>query len=380
MKKEDICIHLDDSCDKFLGAVVPPVFQTSLFVDYDGVDENERYAYTRVSNPTTKIVEAKIAALEKGEAAKCFSSGMGAITAAIMHYIKAGSHVISVSSLYDPARRFISEYMFRFGVEVTFVAGNDINEIKDAIKENTDLIYLESPSTYLFIVQDLIGIAKLAKENGIATIIDNTWATPIFQNPLEFGIDMVVHSCSKYLGGHSDIVAGVVVGKKQDIDQVAQQERELFGAVMSPHDSWLLLRGLRTLPIRMKEHYRSAMKIAKHLEAHPKVKHVIYPALKSHPQHELSKKLMSGYSGVFSAIIDGSPEEVVDFTKSLKYFYKGPSWGGFESLVSPIGAYAKGEYPSTKEIPQGLVRIHVGLEDTDTLIEDLEQALSVINK
>lgn len=380
MKKEDICTHLDDACDKFMGAVVPPVFQNSLFANYDYSDNPDRYVYTRVSNPTTEIAEKKIAALEKGEAAKCFSSGMGAITAAIMHYIKAGSHVITLSSVYGPAKKFFSEYLARFDVEVTYVAGNNVNEIENAIKDNTDLVYLESPSTFLFVVQDLIEIAKICKKKNIPTVVDNSWSSPIYQNPLEFGIDMVVHSASKFLGGHSDIVGGVVVGRQEDIDQIAKNERELFGAVMSPHDSWLLLRGLRTLPIRMKQHQESTMKVIKYLEKHPSVKHVIYPGIESHPQHQLSKKLMSGYTSLFSIILDGEGDDIMSFGKRLNYFYRGPSWGGFESLISLVGAYAEGEYPTTNEIPKGLVRLHIGLEDPDTLIEDLEQGLAVLNK
>lgn len=379
MKKEDICTHYEDSCEKFMGAVVPPLFQNSLFANYDYSDDPD-FVYTRVNNPTTDIVEKKIAALEKGEAAKCFSSGMGAITAAVMHYVKAGSHIVTLSSIYGPAKKFFTEYLKRFDVEVTYVGGDSIEEIEGAIRENTDLVYLESPSTFLFIVQDLIEIAKLCKSRNIPTIVDNSWCSPILQNPLEFGIDLVVHSASKFLGGHSDLVGGVIIGSRKDIDEIASNERELFGAVMSPHDAWLLLRGLRTLPVRMKQHQENTMKVIKFLGKHEAVKHVIYPGLPSHPQYELSGKMMSGYSSLFSIILDGTGDEIMEFGKRLKYFYRAPSWGGFESLIALPGAYTEGKYPTTNEIPKGLVRLHIGLEDPDTIIEDLAQALAVLKK
>ena len=254
MKAEEICTHYGENPSRFAGAVTPPIFQSSLFTECEGNEGGRegRYAYTRVSNPTTEIVENKVAALEQGEAAKCFSSGMGAISAAMMHYLKKDSHVVAVASIYGPAHRFLEDYMKRFGVEVTFVKGTDTQELEGAMRENTDLIYLESPSTYLFLVQDLKKISEIAKKHHAATVIDNTYCTPVFQKPLTMGIDMVVHSASKYLGGHSDIIGGVVIGRSEDISQVAQNERELFGAVMSPFDSWLMLRGIRTLPVRMK--------------------------------------------------------------------------------------------------------------------------------
>lgn len=236
MKAEEICTHYGENPSRFAGAVTPPIFQSSLFTECEGNEGGRegRYAYTRVSNPTTEIVENKVAALEQGEAAKCFSSGMGAISAAMMHYLKKDSHVVAVASIYGPAHRFLEDYMKRFGVEVTFVKGTDTQELEGAMRENTDLIYLESPSTYLFLVQDLKKISEIAKKHHAATVIDNTYCTPVFQKPLTMGIDMVVHSASKYLGGHSDIIGGVVIGRSEDISQVAQNERELFGAVMSP--------------------------------------------------------------------------------------------------------------------------------------------------
>ena len=374
MRAEEICTHYSEDPSRFAGAVTPPIFQSSLFTECEGNegDREGRYAYTRVSNPTTEIVENKVAALEQGEAAKCFSSGMGAISAAMMHYLKKDSHVVAVASIYGPAHRFLAEYMKRFGVEVTFVKGTDTEEIEGAIRENTDLIYLESPSTYLFLVQDLSKIAEIAKRHHAATVIDNTYCTPIFQKPLTFGIDMVVHSASKYLGGHSDIIGGVVIGRKEEIDQIAQSERELFGAVMSPFDSWLMLRGIRTLPVRMKQHMVNAMEMAAYFQELPVVKEVIYPWWETHPQYELAKKQMTGASGLMSVVFDLPGEQIKRIVRELEFFHRGPSWGGFESLISPVGADLEQDNETMKK---GLVRLHIGLEGADLLTEDFERAV-----
>lgn len=370
MKTEDICTHYWDGPERYMGAVTPPIFQTSLFVDCER--EEDRFVYTRVSNPTTEIAEKKIAMLEGGETAKCFSSGMGAISAAIMHYLKKDCHVVAVASIYGPARRFLESYMKRFGVEVTFVSGLDIQETEDAIRSNTTLIYLESPSTFLFLLQDLEQTAKIAKKHGVATVIDNTYSTPIFQRPLEHGIDMVVHSASKYFGGHSDLVGGVVIGRQEDMEQIAVSERELYGAVLSPFDSWLLIRGLRTLPYRMKHHMENALAVARFLEKREEVKEVIYPYCKSYPQYELACRQMEGASGLMSVVFDLESERIHKMAERVKVFQKGPSWGGYESLFSAVGADVKEDTPTMKK---GLVRLHIGLENPDTLIEELEQVI-----
>lgn len=377
-KKEDICMHLGDDYDRFMGAIVPPIFQNSLFVQADGEMGSGEYIYTRVSNPTTEIAEKKIAALQGGEAAKCFASGMAAISAGVMHFIKKDCHIITIANVYGPTRRFFEQYLKKFGVEVTFVSGDSIDEFKNAIRTNTSLIYLESPSSFVFSIQDLDAIAKLAKENGIATIIDNTYATPIHQNPFEYGIDLVVHTASKYLGGHSDIVAGVAIGNQDLIDAIAKEERELFGGIMDPHQSWLLIRGLRTFMVRLKEHGRNGLTIANFLEAHPKVKKVYYPALESHPQHELGKKQLSGGNGLLSFELEASDSDIKNFIRTLKFFQLGPSWGGFESLVVAPTVGLDEDTLNKLKLPKGLVRIHVGLENIDTLKHDLEEALKII--
>lgn len=377
MSKEDICMHFGENYERYLGAVIPPIFQTTLFT-HRGQPPSDAYSYTRTSNPTTEIAECKIAALEGGDKALCFSSGMAAITSAILHWVGAGSHVISIKNVYGPANRFLASYLRNFGVETTYVAGEDVDAFAAAIRPNTKLIYLESPSSLVFSMQDLAAVADLARAHHVATVIDNSWATPMFQNPIALGIDMVVHSATKYLGGHSDIIAGAIVGQEEQMEQIASNERSLLGGIMDPHQSWLLIRGMRTLPVRLKQHQENAMQVARFLEEHPKVERVLYPGLPSHPQYDLGRKQMSGYSALLSFVPKGTDTEIASMVDALRYFQKGPSWGGFESLVSPAGVGLSEEESLQRGIPQGLVRIHVGLEDVSTLMEDLDRALHLV--
>lgn len=373
MSKDDICTHLGDEYNQFFGAIAPPIFQNSLFTRKE---KKHGFVYTRISNPTTEIAEKKIAALEEGEDAKCFSSGMGAISAAIMHWIEKDCHVVCLKNIYGPVKEFLSHYMCKFGVEVTYVSGEKVEEIERAIRPNTKLIYLETPVSNVFSLQDLQAIAMLAQSAGIATVVDNTWATPIFQNPLKFGVDMVVHSASKYMGGHSDLIGGVMVGKKTELEYIMHNERAMFGAAMDPHQAWMLIRGLRTLPVRMRQHQQSAMQVAAFLEDHPKVEKVYFPGLPSHPQYELGQKQMEGYTGLMSFIPKGDPQDVMRALKALQFFEEGPSWGGYESLFNTPGLGITSEASEESGIPKGLVRISLGLEQTESLITDLDRALS----
>lgn len=374
-EKEDICTHFGDDYHRFMGAVNPPIFQSSLFVQPDGQMGEGEYIYTRVSNPTTEVAEKKIAALEGGQAAKCFGSGMAAITAGIMHFIEKDCHIVTINNVYGPTRKFFESYLKKFGVEVTFVEGENLQEFEEAIQANTKLIYLESPSSLVFKLQDLEGVAKIAKDKGIGTMIDNTWATPIYQNPLSLGIDLVAHTASKYLGGHSDLVAGALVGSDALITSIANEERELFGGIMDPHQSWLLIRGIRTLMVRLREHEHNGLKIAHYLEGHSKVKCVHYPGLESHPQHTLWKKQMSGGNGLLSFELEATDQKIRAFIKNLNYFHLGPSWGGYESLVVAPTLGMNDKELERLALPKGLVRIHVGLENVSSLINDLASAL-----
>lgn len=373
---EDICAHVGDEYAQFHGAIVPPIYQNSLFVqptEVNGVTGSD-YVYTRVANPTTDIAERKIAALEGADGALCFSSGMAAITSAILHFTRAGSHIVLVGTAYGPAMRFIRDYLAeRFGVTHTLVVGNDLAEIEAAICEKTTLIYLESPSSGVFMMQDIAEVAKIAKKHGVGTVIDNTYATPLHQQPLRHGIDIVVHTASKYLGGHSDIIAGALAARREIVESIQSKERELVGAIMDPHQAWLLIRGIRTLPIRLRQHEKSGKKVAAFLERHPKVKRVFDPGSETYGQKELFDKYLSGTNGLISFVPCGSEADVEAFMGRLHVFQRGVSWGGFESLVTPIGWSEEAERYG---VPKNLVRIHVGLEDVDTLIADLDAALS----
>lgn len=373
--KEDICTHLGDDYDRHLGAIVPPIFQNSLFTRKT---KNHGYVYTRVSNPTMEVTEAKLAALEEGESALTFSSGMAAITAGIMHVVKQGCHVISLKSVYTPTRIFLENYLQKFGVESSFVSGESLDDFEQAIRPNTALIYLESPVSNVFTLQDLEAIAKLAKSKGIITMIDNTWATPLYQNPLRYGIDIVVHSASKYLGGHSDLIGGVLITDKERTEQIVHHERGMFGAVMDPHQAWLLTRGLRTLPVRMAQHYENGMKVARFLQEHPMVQAVFYPGLEDHPQYALAQKQMSGFSGLLSFIPKAPMDQIAHMPKSMNVFEVGPSWGGFESLMNFPGVGMDEETSEKTGIPQGLVRISVGLESCESILDDLDRGLHSI--
>ena len=373
------------------GPVVPPIYQSSLFTfeNWDSIDKAfddpfNNSIYTRGNNPSVSLVEEKIAILCGGERAKLFSSGMGAISSAILHFVKHGDHIISIKNVYGPANNFMNVYLKeKCNIQTTFIDGKDIKDFENSIRDNTELIYLESPSSAVFGLQDIKKVVTLAKKNNIKTIIDNTWATPIFQRPLDMGIDLEIHSCSKYLGGHSDVVAGVVVGKEADIRSIFDREHAFLGAKLSPFEAWLILRSLRTLKIRMLQHQENAIAVANFLDKHPKIKKVLYPGIGSFDQYQLAKEQMSGFSGLMGFIIDSNDiDEIKNFFNSLKYFRIGVSWGGHESLIyAPSISYLK-EMPKEQfdnmGISLGVMRISVGLEDVNDLIDDLKQALKHI--
>ena len=392
-KTNTLLCHLGEDRIGSKGAVVPPIYQNSLFTfkDWDAIDKAfddpvNNCIYTRGKNPSVAMVEEKLAKISNGEKAKLFSSGMGAITSAILHYVKSGDHIITINNIYGPANNFINVYLKeKFNIEVTYVSGVDVEDFEAAIKSNTKLIYLESPSTAVYLLQDIKAVADLAKKHGIKTAIDNTWATPLFQKPLDMGIDLEIHSCSKYIGGHSDIVAGVVVGKEKDINEIFLTEHALFGAKISPFEAWLIMRSLRTLPMRVKQHQENAMLVSGFLEKHNKIKEVLYPGLKSFSQYELGRKQMTGCTGLLSFVIDTENlDDIKNFVNSLKLFHIGVSWGGHESLIfAPAIGYLKELPPEQFKnmgISLGTMRISVGLEDAGDLIDDLSQALEKIQK
>ena len=384
---QTICVHEGEDYERFYGGVTPPIFENSLFSfpTYEDIDDafqgkSNRYLYTRGVNPTVEILERKITALEGTEATKVFGSGMAAISSAIMVALKDGDHVVAVKNLYSPAHSFLSQYLGqKFNIAVTYVDGRNTEEIVQALEPNTSLIYLESPTSLNLHIQDIPAITKIAKERGIVTIIDNSYCTPYYQRPFEMGVDLVVHSATKYLNGHSDVVAGVVSGRKDLVDRIQQNEQALFGGIIGPFEAWLVIRGLRTLGIRMERHTATALKVAEYLEQHPKVARVYYPGLPSFPQKELADRMMTGWGGLMSFEVVGDDAGIRRMINRLKYFSIGVSWGGYESLVFHANLSLKHKFNADQmadwDLSPNLIRIFIGLEDAHVLIEDLAAGL-----
>ncbi|MEI6816744.1 MAG: PLP-dependent aspartate aminotransferase family protein [Bacteroidota bacterium] len=373
--------QLGEDREEYFNAVSPPVIQTSNFafrtvaeMAEAFTDEKKYRLYTRGNNPTTEMLAKKIAALEKTDDCLVLSSGASAITLAVLSQVNAGDHVVCVMHPYSWAHHLLTEIMPRFNVETTFVDGTDIRNFEAAIKPNTKVIYLESPTTMYFELQDLTAVNALAKKHGIVTIIDNSYSSPLGQNPAEYGIDIVLHSATKYINGHSDVVGGVLCASNEIIKKIYSSEFLNFGTVAAPWSSWLMIRALRTLPLRIKQSSESTQRIIEFLSHHPKVKKVHYPHHESHPQYQLAKKQMKIPMGMFSIELNtDSKEKVVQFCESLKYFLMAVSWGGHESLIIPAIAFREGS-----ELPFNFIRFYIGLEETEILLNDIKSALELV--
>ncbi|KIL39521.1 cystathionine beta-lyase [Gordoniibacillus kamchatkensis] len=375
MDQSTLVTH-DPHDDKHQGAVVMPIYQNSLFTFPTYKDFDQAFAgpddtplYSRGNNPTVQQLEARLAALQGGEKARCFGSGMAAISTGIMSLVRGGDHVICVDQAYGPTRELLGKFLSQYGVETTFVDGTSLEAIRSAAKANTKLIYLESPTTLTIRLQDLRACAHFAKSIGAATMIDNTWATPCYQNPFEFGIDLVAHSVSKYIGGHSDIVGGVLIGSAELINRINANEYLLLGGIMTSQTASLVMRGLRTLPLRLEKLEQNGLTVARYLESLPFITRVNHPGLPSHPQHELAKRQMTGTSSLFSFETNLTTEVMKIWADRLAYFRIGVSWGGFESLVT-VGKLG----PGYESVQGSLVRLYVGLEKPQDLIADIRQA------
>ncbi len=375
------CQHAGETRLTQCGAAAPPLYQTSLFVYPDAEafgtrdEADTRYwAYTRRANPTTAILETKLARLENGTWARCFASGMGAITCALGACVAAGSHVVIVNDCYQPTRKYLTEYLARFGVTTTFVRGTNTADLVAAIRDNTRIIYLESPTTGRMDVIDLAPVVAAARQRGIPTVFDNSWATPYFQNPLDLGLDLVVHSMTKYLGGHSDTLGGVVVGRDEQLRDRINFEGELLGANIDPFAAWLIIRGLRTLPVRMEQHQKSGLAVAHVLATHPGVLRVCHPGLPSYENYEIGRRQMRGYGSLFSfALREQTRAAAQRFVNHLRVFSIGCSWGGFESLA--ICGDAAELFADDPSQPRWIIRLYCGLEATDDLVKDVQAAL-----
>ncbi len=360
-------------------AVAPPIYQTSLFSfkDYAALEsaycgETDHAIYSRVGNPTVALLEEKIANLEGGEAAIAYSSGMGAISNAILGLIEQGDRVVAVKHIYPDTYRLLKSHCGKFGVTTEIVEGDDLKAI-EAKLPGAKLLYLESPNTFMMEEQNLSTIATLAKKYGVITLIDNSWASPIFQNPIEHGIDIVLHSAGKYISGHSDVVAGIAVGPKKLMDDIKNNTGTLLGAKLSPHEAGLLLRGLRTLPIRLKQHQENALHVIKKLQKHASVTKIHHPA-----PNKNEHSALKGYGSLMSIeLVDDI--NIPAFCDALEFFKIGVSWGGYESLVMPAMAAINrgGEYTTVIDfdVSDRLVRLFIGLEDKEDLWSDIEGAL-----
>jgi cystathionine beta-lyase/cystathionine gamma-synthase len=369
------------------GAVSPPVYQSSIFA-FESVaamragfaDELDNTLYTRGNNPTVEILRRKLAALEGAEDALLFGSGAAAIAAGVIAGLRSGDHVVCVQKPYSWTRALIRDFLGRFGVSHRFVDARDVAAIEAALTPQTRLIVLESPNTMTYEQQDLAAVAALARERGIRTLLDNSYATPLNQRAIALGIDLVAHSATKYLNGHSDVVAGVLCGSKTLIREVFDGPYMTLGAMLSPHDAWLMIRGLRTLPVRMRQIAATTQAVIAFLRSHPKVERVWYPHDAQDPQFALSERQTEGASGLLSFTVRCDSTLAVErFCDALQRFLMTVSWGGYESLLFPVAAVYPPDTnvatPRAGTVPVNLVRLSIGLEDADVLVADLAQAL-----
>jgi cystathionine gamma-lyase len=369
-------IHSGQHPEAGTGAVTPPIYQTSTYAQ-EVLGEHVKYDYGRTINPTRERLETNLATLENGRFGFSFSSGMAAIAAALS-VVKPGEHVIAADDMYGGSYRYFSKILEPTGVEFTYVDMRDLANVRKAIRPNTRAVYSETPTNPMMSITDLGTLGALAKEKGLYSIVDNTFATPYLQNPLDFGITTVVHSVTKYIGGHSDLIGGAVVTNDDAFAEQVKFYQNAYGAVPAPFDCWLLLRSIKTLALRMREHCNNAEIIADRLAADGRVLKVFYPGLASHPQHELAKSQMKAYGGMISIEL-GSIEAARNFTAALEWFTLGESLGGVESLVCHPLTMTHGSVPADRReqlgITPGLVRLSVGVEDVADLLKDIERGL-----
>ncbi|HYH57585.1 MAG TPA: aminotransferase class I/II-fold pyridoxal phosphate-dependent enzyme [Anseongella sp.] len=381
MDLSHILNHLGEEREHYFNAVAPPIVQTSNF-SFRTVEEMRRGlreefslpAYTRGTNPTVAILREKMAALEGAEDALIFASGSGAIASSVMANVNSGDHIVSVARPYSWTSTLFSKLLRRFGVDCTMVDGRDPGDFEKAVRPNTKIIFLESPNSFTFELQDLRAVGEIARKHGILTMIDNSYSSPLFQRPLDLGIDLSIHSATKYIGGHSDTVAGVVCGSGKMMRRIFESEYMTLGGIIAPFNAWLLLRGLRTLELRLERSAGSTAQIIDFLETEDKVETIYYPFYKKSPQYELACAQMKKGAGLFSiALRADSVKQVECFCNSLKRFLLAVSWGGHESLIMPRCLSMQ---EGSREPGYNLVRFYVGLEDPGLLIEDIRQAMA----
>lgn len=377
MKFNTKTIHAGQKPEETSGAVMPPIFQTSTYAQ-EAPNKHKGYDYARVGNPTRTALEKMIAGLEGADEAACFSSGVAAMDA-LMKMFRPGDHVVTTNDLYGGSYRLFTKVFEPYGIDFTFVDMTDLDKVKSAITDQTKLIWIETPTNPLLRVVDIKALSVLAKENDILTVVDNTFASPYLQRPLELGADAVLHSATKYLAGHSDVIHGAVASSNSEIMENLRFQTKTSGAVPGPMDCYLTLRGIKTLSVRVQRSVDNAKMIAEYLDSHSKVGSVNYPGLSSHPQHELAAKQMDDFGAMLSFTLkDDSIEAAVDFMSNTKFFTLAESLGGVESLISHPASMTHGSIPKDVREKAGLqdslIRISVGIEDAEDLISDLKQA------
>jgi cystathionine gamma-lyase/cystathionine beta-lyase/cystathionine gamma-lyase/homocysteine desulfhydrase len=369
------CIHAGQEPEPHTGAVTIPIYQTSTYVQPE-LGRHKGYEYARTQNPTRAALEANIAALERGRHGHCFASGMSAIDT-VFRLLKSGDHVVAGENMYGGSYRLFHRVLEKFGLEFTYVDTSSTDAVRAAIRENTRVVYLETPTNPMMTITDLAACAELAHQHGALVVVDNTFCSPYLQRPIELGADIVLHSTTKFLNGHSDSVGGVVVSNSDEIAEQIGFLQNAVGAILSPFDSWLVLRGIKTLAVRMKCHEANGLAMASYLANQPKVKKLYYPGLPDHPQHDLAKRQMDGFGAMISFDL-GSRDNAKKFLDRVRLCSLAESLGGVETLISHPESMTHGSVPVEMRqrlgITPGLVRISVGIEDIEDLIADLDNA------
>jgi O-succinylhomoserine (thiol)-lyase len=371
-------IHAGQEPDPTTGAIMTPIYQTSTFAQA-GMGEHKGYEYARTGNPTRTALEQCLAALENGQYGLAFASGLAAETA-VLNLLSSGDHIVSCDDLYGGTYRIFERIMGRYQVQTSYVTASNIEEYEKAIRPNTKLIWLETPTNPLLRLVDIRAVAEIAHRHNILLVVDNTFSSPYFQRPLDLGADIVLHSTTKYINGHSDVIGGALVVNDQKVYEALKFHQNAAGGVPGPFDSWLTLRGIKTLAVRMRQHEENARGVARFLQEHPRVEKVYYPGLASHPDHELAKRQMSGFGGMVSFQFRGKLADVDQVVRRLKVFTFAESLGGVESLVCHPASMTHGSIPKEIREARGvndtLLRLSIGIEDLEDLLADLEQALA----
>lgn len=385
---ETLTVHAGEDLSQNYGSVSIPIYNASVYAFRDADEgaalhnyEKEGYFYGRLGNPTQMALEAAVAQLESAEKAYALASGMAAVSAAILSNVKSGDHIVAPQSMYSTTTIFLNELRDKFSIETTFVDATDAENYRDAIKENTRLFWIESPSNPLLKITDIEAVGKIASENSIISAIDNTFATPYNQQPFKLGIDLIIHSATKYFGGHSDLTAGLVVGKKDLVENARHSIGKLYGGNIAPQVAWLVLRGIKTLALRMKQHNENASAIADMLSNHPKVSDVFYPGLERHLNHDVAKRQMTGFGGMIAFDV-GSVKAGKDLVNNVNVCTLATSLGGVETIIQHSASMTHAVIPKEERekagVTDGLIRLSVGIENAEDIISDLEDALRKI--